>query len=126
MKKLSWKPVRKGRVFCAPACGSGCTREAYLKAKAAARKLCATLGPGWKPSVSENMGWHYSAILGVMTVVLLTGDDTYTAYFNGPTQFLGHAKSPRKAVEMAYFAAERAVKAQAAANLEIFNYLARG
>lgn len=59
-KPLSWRAVRRGPIYCAPACGHGCTFAAYQRAKAAAERLAAQLGPGWKTRVNENMGWHWS------------------------------------------------------------------
>jgi hypothetical protein len=66
-KPLSWKAVHRGEIYCAPACGGGCTYAAFLKANADAARLCETLdrttgSNGWTPRVSENIGWHYSAI----------------------------------------------------------------
>jgi hypothetical protein len=65
-KRLSWKPVRRGHIFCAPACGVGCTHAAYLLAHERANALCASLdrtsGKGWKPHVWENLGWYYNAV----------------------------------------------------------------
>lgn len=61
-KPLSWKPVRRGDTFCAPACGHGCTVQEYERAKISAKTLCENLGPGWKPNVWENLGWHFNAI----------------------------------------------------------------
>ncbi len=61
VEPLSWDPVRKGDVYCAPACGFDCKMAAYYAAVKAARFLCKDLGPGWTPHVWENMGWYYSA-----------------------------------------------------------------
>ena len=58
----AWKPVRRGPVYCAPACGAGCTYAAFLKATRLAALMAAKLGTRWKPRVWENMGWHYSAV----------------------------------------------------------------
>jgi hypothetical protein len=60
-RRLGWKPVRRGDIYCAPACGCGCTYQAYLRAVAAAKKLAKEL-PGFKPHVWENVGWHYSVV----------------------------------------------------------------
>ena len=58
---LSWKPVRKGRRYCAPACGHGCTYGEYRAAQIKSKALSMMLGPEWQPHVWENMGWHYCA-----------------------------------------------------------------
>lgn len=60
---LSWKPVRYGSRYCAPACGSGCTVEDYEAAKRAGTAIARQLGPDWKVRLNENMGWFYSAFL---------------------------------------------------------------
>jgi hypothetical protein len=57
---LSWKPVRRGAIYCAPACGSGCTWAAYSKAVQESTALAKCLGSGWKPLVNENMEWWWS------------------------------------------------------------------
>lgn len=38
------------------------------QALAAAQKLCARLGEGYEPVVHENLGWHYKAKKGYITV----------------------------------------------------------
>jgi len=60
-RRLSWKPVRRGGLYCSPACGNGCTYRAYLNVVAAAKQLAKEL-PGFKPHVWENLGWHYSVV----------------------------------------------------------------
>ena len=47
----SWTPRLVGDMYCAPACGGGCTKAAYDAAVKAADELCAKLGDGWKPRV---------------------------------------------------------------------------
>lgn len=63
---LSWKAIRRGAVYCAPACGHGCTHEEFVRANREAAKLCLELDAktikGWKPRVWENLGWHFDAI----------------------------------------------------------------
>lgn len=54
-----WKPRRSGLLYCSPACGGGCTREAYLQARIASEKLAGEMGNGWKSRVWENLGWHW-------------------------------------------------------------------
>ena len=62
MAKLSWKPVRRGKRYCSPACGRGCTKAAHNSAVYQSRRLAKRLGEGWKPGIWENLGWHYSVI----------------------------------------------------------------
>jgi len=59
-RKLSWKAKRNGDIYCAPACGGGCTYAAFKLATKRAELLCKRLGPEWQPDVSENLGWHYA------------------------------------------------------------------
>lgn len=63
MSNLSWRPVRKGKIYCSSACGGGCTYEAYKKAQKNAEelvKLCQKeIGGTWEPVVRENLGWHW-------------------------------------------------------------------
>lgn len=58
---LSWTPRRDGEKYCAPACGRGCTWAEHERAVYRASQLCASLGEGWDPQVSENLGWHFCA-----------------------------------------------------------------
>jgi hypothetical protein len=61
-KYPNWKPQRRGNIYCAPACGGGCTWAAYQAAQSNARKLAKRMGKGWKTRVHENLGWHYNVI----------------------------------------------------------------
>ena len=60
--------TRQGARFCGRLCGRGCTKREYETAERLAAKLVARLGKGWLPHVWENLGWHYKAIRGVVTV----------------------------------------------------------
>lgn len=57
---LSWKPIHKRDLYCAPACGRGCTYIEYRKAKDDGKRVKALLAnpQGWKIRVFENLGWH--------------------------------------------------------------------
>lgn len=61
MRDLSWTPRRKGKIYCSPACGHGCSWAQHETAVAAASELAEQLGDGWEPRVWENMGWCYEA-----------------------------------------------------------------
>jgi hypothetical protein len=66
---MNWKPKLNGKVYCALACGDGCTKAAYDKAVKDADALVARLkGSGWRPVVFENTGWHHRAISGPVQV----------------------------------------------------------
>ncbi len=54
-----WTPKKRGEIYCAPACGRGCTWTEYEEATIAATDLSTELGDPWKPRVWENLGWHY-------------------------------------------------------------------
>ena len=62
VKKLSWKAVRRGDIYCAPACGANCTWAAYQKALERGRLCADELGKGWTVRVYENMGWHTAVV----------------------------------------------------------------
>lgn len=104
---LSWVAVRRGKIYCAPACGSNCTFAAFSKATELASKLCAKLGPEWEPRITENMGWHYRAVaLGGLVVVNPCEDEYYAAYCSSgdgvcmESGFIsGYHGDPRKAVD---------------------------
>jgi len=98
-KPLSWTPRRRGDIYCAPACGGGCTHAAFLKAHADAKRLCKRLGPGWEADVYENLGWHYSVHKG-QCHVYRNGPGRYWASLETKHgQFHHHARTPKKAVD---------------------------
>ena len=55
-----------GQIYCSPACGAGCTYDAYLKANSDAEALasvCAKrIGGVWNPRVWENLGWRWEVV----------------------------------------------------------------
>lgn len=62
VRPLSWKPERRGSIFCSPACGAGCTYVAYELAGAQAHALISAFTGSdleWIPRVWENLGWHW-------------------------------------------------------------------
>lgn len=103
-QELRWTPVRHGVYYCSPACGCGCRYSAYVRVKARAAKLAKHLGPGWKPVVWENVGWHYRArlVLGanVLEVHQGEGKRAYWASLTGPDlhQIHGTWKTAKQAV----------------------------
>lgn len=57
---LSWRPERRGLIFCSSGCGHNCTHAAYLTAKKESATVLKSLKTtGWKASVWENLGWHW-------------------------------------------------------------------
>lgn len=81
LKPLSWKAVRRGAIYCAPACGGRCTWAQYQAAIQNARKLAKRMGKGWKTRVYENLGWHYNVISPCGRIKISGGiGKFYTAY----------------------------------------------
>jgi hypothetical protein len=102
MTKLSWKAVRRGDIYCAPACGGNCTWSAYQSAKRSAARIVKKLGTGWKPYVHENMGWHYcakSADDGQTSVYRHHDKPGYWASIHG--LWIGEGETPLAAVKHA-------------------------
>lgn len=99
---------------CAKWCGRGCTEEEYQKAKRDAKELCKKLGPGWKPHIWENLGWHFHAVKGNIHVMQL-GDEYSTLMGEGgagemfwsPKKWF---KDPKKAVKHQLYLARKHVK----------------
>ena len=67
-RRSSWKPVLRGRVYCAPACGANCAKVAHDRATMKAGELADYLGKGWKPRIWENMAWFWEVQNGLITV----------------------------------------------------------
>lgn len=92
-----WKPVRRGEIYCSPACGCRCTFERYEAAVSRAQILCERLGEGWEPKVWENVGWHFAAYKGVAHVhgPYGTADrDEYKVYVNTRPQVISEKYVP--------------------------------
>jgi len=82
-----WKPVRSGETYCSPACGYGCTYEAYLEANLKAERLARQCGPNWTPHVWENLGWHHAAVSQNNLIKVHPysgGPKGYTVFFGSP------------------------------------------
>ena len=60
MKKLSWKPRRRGKIYCSPACGAKCTWEQYQEMKRLGEKMRLSMrNPKlWRIHIHENLRWH--------------------------------------------------------------------
>jgi hypothetical protein len=117
--KLSWTPLLRGKVFCSPACGCKCTKEAHDKAQRAAAALVARLGDVWEPHVWENSGWNYEVrtqcgrwhVYGSRGI---SGND-YMAGLNiensGGMLWYAHASTPEAAIRACWKKALPALKA---------------
>lgn len=63
-----WVPVLRGKVYCSPACGGGCTKAAHNRAWQDAAATVKKLGGGWMIRVWENLGWHFEVYRGCLKV----------------------------------------------------------
>ena len=103
-KPLSWRPRHRGDAYCSPACGGGCTQEAFQEATRLAAALAQRLGQGWEPNVWENLGWHYSALVPGEARFEVHGSKRYgqkrTTYmcFLGSTYVSKSRRTPEEAV----------------------------
>ena len=81
-------PVRRGPVYCSPACGCGCSYVAYQRAVVCGLLLALQMGPGWKTTVWENMGWHFAVRKGCARIsanIWQGGEEiSYSCYYNPP------------------------------------------
>lgn len=97
-----WNPLRKGDIYCAPACGRDCTWDEFLEAHTEADKLVALLGPSWEKRVWENLGWFYEANLrGVnnCSLSLSRAHGPSMCIFNSAGgSFVSHKEDPRDAI----------------------------
>lgn len=110
MPALTWAPARRGKTYCSPACGHGCTWAKYQQAVQKAERLAKALGPFWKPRVWENLGWHWSARLEVLTEFAATSAEVHplaggphfwvSLLLNG-TQVCARGRTPKAALRRA-------------------------
>ncbi len=103
MSKLSWEPVRRGRIYCSSGCGRGCTAAENLAATGGAKQLAAELGEGWTSNVWENLGWHFKAVSACGRICVHRYSDERCTAFLGPAGsgagvFTATASTPRAAV----------------------------
>ena len=96
-KGTNWEPVLKGDIYCSPACGHGCTKAEHKEAVKKAGALAKLLGNGWKKRVWENMGWHYSASKGKMSVSP-SSDGSYWVSLHTVPSFTLYHKDPKRGV----------------------------
>lgn len=113
--KRDWTPIRRGDVYCSPACGGGattCSVKAYEHAVDVANEAARDLGKGWRTRVDENLGWH--AAVGSPCKRIWISLPTrpfeaglpmpYTAFLGPPREHSGgkwavHGRTPREAIE---------------------------
>lgn len=99
MKKDPWKPVRRGNRYCSPACGGGCTYEAYEEARRHCKLLLDIMRTsGWRMDVWENLGWHYALRHDKLDISISQSRPDGNDYFLcGPIHLvgnIGHMKNP--------------------------------
>lgn len=79
--KNSWKPIRRGEIYCSPGCGGNCRLEAHTLAIRNSKSLARKMGAGWKPRVWENLGWHHCVISPCRRIKIHPG---FTAFLGEP------------------------------------------
>lgn len=99
-----WTPREQGGIYCAPACGHGCTKAEHQRAVDGANKLCALLGTNWTPRVWENLGWHYTAKLEKAAGVYIEvypphGGNQYWVDSRLPEQFHINCDDPKEGIK---------------------------
>lgn len=118
-----WTPKRRGAIYCAPACGMGCTWIAFNAASCAASNLARSLGDAWEPDVWENLGWHYAARTKcgrwkVHPTIHRGAIIGYTAYLSPDANPGGvwaeHGKTPEKAIAAVKNVARKLIEQYAA------------
>ncbi len=107
MHELSWAPVRRGPIYCAPACGAHCTIFQFDHAGILANQTAMRLGEGWKPTVHENMGWFAGVVdaSGCWKIAIheYKGEVSFTAFLGDAGSAGGKwaesANTPEAAIE---------------------------
>src|SRR5882724_6015615 len=66
-----WTPIKRGDMYCSPACGGNCKRSAYDAAVKRAKDAIASMPhpQNWEMRLNENMGWYSSIFCGGMTII---------------------------------------------------------
>lgn len=85
-----WTPVKRGDVYCSPACGGNCKRSAYDAAVKRTKDAIASMThpEAWKSRISENMGWFASIQCGGMTIICAP-DGTFWALLSSDDESVG-------------------------------------
>ena len=119
----SWLPQRRGPIYCAPACGGGCTYVAFAKATKTAAKLAARLGRGWEAEVFENLGWHFNVNNKSMDLNVSLCNTSYMAIL--AEQYAGFGKMPERAIAGAIHKAKPTLAEMCRIDAAIKSYQAR-
>lgn len=99
------KPVLNGKIYCSRWCGGNCTKAAFDRATKDSNALAKYLGKHWKPTVWENLGWHWAVFCGAIDVrpslgqfrACLTASVMHDGV-NGIPQFFSDSADARRAV----------------------------
>lgn len=99
--ELSWTPVKRGLIYCSPACGAGCKITDFDRATFRANDLAKQLGRGWATHVWENLGWHYEVHKGALRVY--AHHDAKVSYMatlghRAPLQWSAHGATAEEAL----------------------------
>lgn len=79
-----WKPRKKGKIYCSPACGYGCTHASYKRALAQSKRARKILGPGWAVTVYELSGsWRWIADCPNVCLVLFPRAGGFSVNLHG-------------------------------------------
>ena len=85
-----WEPILKGETYCSLACGCKCSKAEHGRAVEKAKELAGMMGPGWKPRVWENGGWHFDAEFELNEVLLAEIHDHHSGHYDRPRQSIQH------------------------------------
>jgi hypothetical protein len=95
-------PVRKGRIYCSPFCGYGCTYASFQDATKKSEALARSMGEGWASDVWENLGWHWRVVSedGLLKVHPGRDGSYYTVFLGeGPGgRWTAQAHDPKAAI----------------------------
>ena len=117
--KRDWTPIRNGIIYCSPACGAGCTHEAYEEAVslavALAQKCNKEIGGNWEPRVHENLGWHWCVVQEGSNITIgyggyLAKGDYYSVGLLGGTPCQVSIRENFEDVSSAYYAQVEAIR----------------
>lgn len=101
--KLSWKPIKKGAIYCSSACGGRCTHSAFLSAQKQAKLTAKIVGKGFKPHVWENLGWYWKITSKCECLSVSLYGNTFTAYLNTEPnsggRWVSEGKTPQIAIK---------------------------
>lgn len=113
-----WTPVRRGHIYCSPACGGKCTWANYQKAVKDSAALAKSLGKGWTTNVTENLGWHWDVQspcghLRVSGPYACRDENSFHAFVGdvgdwGTGDFSEHGNTPKEAMRKVIRTAKRA------------------